>query len=76
MKPKFTLLDESHVRKMWLSGEAMIKNPIKKLEEPLTERFTPSPTKIVRFVNEKGEIVKELPLNRKARRQLRKLTKY
>lgn len=33
-------------------------------------KFTPSPTKNVRFVNEKGIVVKEMRLNRKQRRKL------
>ena len=34
------------------------------------ERFTPSPAKLVRFVDDKGQVVKELHLNRKTRRSL------
>ena len=28
-KPKFTQLEDGHVKKMWQSGEAMMRNPIK-----------------------------------------------
>ena len=33
-------------------------------------KFTPSPVKLVRFVNDKGQVVKEARLNRKDRRRL------
>ena len=33
-------------------------------------KFTPSPTKVVRVINEKGELVKEVSLNRRERRRL------
>jgi hypothetical protein len=36
----------------------------------MTEHFTPSPTKLVRFVNKEGKVVKEERLNRAARRRL------
>ena len=32
--PKYTELDADNVRKLWQSGEGMIKNPIKKLNKP------------------------------------------
>lgn len=32
-------------------------------------KFTPSPTKIVRFVDRFGKVVKEVPMNRRERRK-------
>jgi len=32
-------------------------------------KFTPSPTKIVRFVDKDGKVVREVPMNRKERRR-------
>jgi len=34
-------------------------------------KFTPSPTKIVRFVDKEGNVVKEVPMNRARRRKLK-----
>ena len=34
------------------------------------EKFTPSPTKIVRFVDENGNVVKEERINRRDRRRM------
>jgi len=34
-------------------------------------KFTPSPTKIVRFINKEGEVIKEVPMNRARRRKLK-----
>jgi len=34
------------------------------------ERFKPSPAKLVRFVDEKGQVAREAHLNRKQRRRL------
>jgi len=34
------------------------------------EKFTPSPTRIVRVINAQGILIKELKLNRKDRRKL------
>jgi len=34
------------------------------------EKFTPSPTKLVKFVDDKGQVVKEERVNRKDRRKL------
>lgn len=31
-RPKFHLLDEEEVKKLWQSGEGMMKNPIKKVD--------------------------------------------
>jgi len=33
--------------------------------------FTPAPTKVVRFVNKDGQVVKEVAMNRKERRKLK-----
>lgn len=32
-------------------------------------KFTPSPTKIVRFIDKDGKVVKEVPMNRRERRK-------
>uniref|UniRef100_A0A6M3KM51 Uncharacterized protein n=1 Tax=viral metagenome TaxID=1070528 RepID=A0A6M3KM51_9ZZZZ len=37
----------------------------------MSEQFTPSPTKLVKFVNEKGQVVEVKAMNRKQRRQLK-----
>ena len=36
----------------------------------MTERFIPSPTKLVRVINSEGKVVKIVPMNRKQRRRL------
>lgn len=41
----------------------------------MPERFIPSPGKLVKFLNEKGEVVMERHLNRKERRRLSHLSK-
>ncbi len=33
-------------------------------------KFTPSPTKIVRFVNREEQVIKKVPMNRAERRKL------
>jgi len=37
----------------------------------MSEKFTPSPGKLVRFVNDQGKVVQERHLNRKERRRLK-----
>jgi len=34
-------------------------------------KFTPSPTKIVCFIDKKGKVIKEVPMNRAERRKLK-----
>lgn len=36
----------------------------------MAEKFIPSPTAVVKFVNKDGKVVKELQLNRRQRRKL------
>ena len=37
----------------------------------MSEKFTPSPGKLVKFVDEQGKVVREMNLNRKERRRLK-----
>lgn len=37
----------------------------------MSEKFTPSPAKLVRFVDDQGKVVRERHLNRKERRRLK-----
>ena len=36
----------------------------------MAERFTPSPTKLVRVVDKDGKVIKTVPMNRAKRRRL------
>lgn len=36
----------------------------------MTEKFTPSPVKLVRVINAEGEVTKIVPMNRARRRKL------
>jgi len=37
----------------------------------MSEKFTPSPTTVVRIVNNEGKVVKVVPMNRATRRRLK-----
>jgi hypothetical protein len=37
----------------------------------MAEKFTPSPGKLVKFIDDKGKVVQERRLNRKERRRLK-----
>ena len=43
----------------------------KEVVEEVHVPFTPSPTKVVKFVNGKGKVVKEVRMNRAERRRLK-----
>ena len=70
MKPKCQELDIKEAKKMWRSGELMMRDEYPESSD-VHVPFTPSPTKVVKFVNGKGEVVEERQMNRADRRRLK-----